>query len=394
MYKLKKSNIRIANVLLIVLILLLVPVAVLRMINRPELPWFGVGKYSRPRTHTTLNLATLKHMKMTASSSFGLTPQDLWKLYNLPGKDGGQGQLIAEVIDGSIPTMETDLNGYSKRFGLPQCTVASGCLTIQNQGNSYIPKGDDPAEGILDVEIMHAVAPRAKILLYIMRTDNTSIASGPNNIIKKPGLRSINMSYGFEGNGKRFEALYDDNPNHVAMFAASGDEGYGNITPPSVYPGVIAVGGTVVNGTNETAWAGSGGGLSKLYPEPDYQQSYGIPQAKGDRGNPDVAAVGGTPMSIYEMGRWQGETGTSVSSPIWTGIAALVDKPITNELLYGLAKVEPNSFKDITSGTNGKCGFYCTARPGYDYVTGLGTPRNFVANVNAMSKARAISLKP
>jgi hypothetical protein len=29
---------------------------------------------------------------------------------------------------------------------------------------------------------------------------------------------------------------------------------------------------------------------------------------------------------------------------------------------------------DVTSGSNGPCGAQCTAGPGYDLVTGLGSP--------------------
>ncbi len=332
----------------------------------------------RQRHHAAYTAAGIEQI------SSGLTPQDLWKLYNLPGLNGGAGQLIAEAIDGDLPTIESDLRAYSLRFGLPDCSVSNGCLTIKYQGGKKIADGDDPAEGILDVEIMHAIAPKARILLYIMKSDDASFARGATEILKTPGLRAINMSYGFDGDGKRYQALYADNPNHVALFGASGDDGYGKITPPSIYPEVIAVGGTVVQGMTETAWDGSGGGLSKYYAEPAYQKNYGIPRANNHRGNPDVAAVAGTPVAIYEMGKWAGERGTSVAAPIWTGIAALVNRPITNDLLYSLAKSQPDSFNDITSGTNGQCGYYCTARAGYDYVTGLGTPKNFVANVNAM----------
>jgi subtilase family serine protease len=326
------------------------------------------------------------HYSNTAVSarSAGLAPQDLWKLYHLPGQQGGKGQVIAEAIDGDLPTIESDLKVYSQQFGLPLCSKANGCLTVQYQGGQKIAPGEDPAEGILDVEVMHAIAPQARILLYIMNTDNDSIARGPSEIMHVPGLRAINMSYGFDGNGKLYRPLYKDNPNHVALFGASGDDGTGQITPPSIYPEVIAVGGTVVHNGVESAWSGSGGGLSRLYAEPAYQKSYGIPQSRGYRGNPDVAAVAGTPVAIYEMGRWAGEEGTSVAAPVWTGIAALVKKPITNELLYSLAKTQPDSFNDITSGSNGNCGFICNAHPGYDYVTGLGSPKNFVANVNAM----------
>ncbi|GCE16172.1 S53 family peptidase [Tengunoibacter tsumagoiensis] len=335
-------------------------------------------------TNLPVHLAKQKHLVNPTSGA--LTPQDLWKMYNLPGLSGGAGQTIAEIIDGDLPTADADLQAYSKRFGLPQCTVASGCLTIKYQGGRKVPPASDPIEGLLDIEIMHATAPQAKILLYITSEKGNALAVGPGDILKTPGLRSINMSYGFNGTGKQFEHLYADNPNHVAMFAASGDSGNGVISPPSIYPEVIAVGGTVWNGKTETAWSGAGGGLSSLYAEPAYQKAYGIPQARGLRGNPDIAAVAGTPIVTREMGKWSSETGTSIASPIWTGIAALVNKPITNDMLYSLAKTHPDSFNDITVGTNGRCGFICTAHPGYDYITGLGTPKNFVANVNAMGK--------
>lgn len=314
----------------------------------------------------------------------GLTPQNLWSLYHLPGLNGGQGQLIAEAIDGGLPTLESDLNAYSQHFGLPTCTTASGCLNIQYQGGQKIATGYDPAEGLLDVEMMHAIAPQAHILVYIMHSNNTSIAEGPGQILNTPKLKAINMSYGFDGNGEAFESSYANNPNHVALFAASGDDGYDQLSPPSIYPEVIAVGGTVVNGTTESAWSGSGGGLSTSYAEPSYQVTYGIPDANGHRGNPDVAAVAGSPVITYEEGKWTTEEGTSVAAPIWTGIAALVNKPITDSLLYSLAKSQPDSFNSITTGSNGKCGYYCTARAGYNYITGLGSPKDFVANVNAL----------
>ena len=33
------------------------------------------------------------------------------------------------------------------------------------------------------------------------------------------------------------------------------------------------------------------------------------------------------------------------------------------------------SLYDIVSGSNGTCGALCTAGPGYDFVTGLGSPQ-------------------
>jgi hypothetical protein len=314
-----------------------------------------------------------------------LTPQDLWQLYHLPGVNGGEGQTIGEVIDGGLPTLESDLAAYSQQFGLPSCTSANGCLTVKYQGGQTIAPSADQMEGLLDVEIMHAVAPKAHILVYITQPSANDLAQGPGAIIKTPGLKAINMSYGYSGNGKAYESIYQNNPYHVALVAASGDDGHTTLTPPGIYPEVIAVGGTVVQGGTEVAWSQSGGGQTSAYAEPAYQKTYGIPQANGLRGVPDVAAVAGTPIGIFDNGRFGGVEGTSEAAPIWTGIAALIKKPLSNELLYSLAKSKPDSFNDITSGSNGQCGFLCTAQPGYDYITGLGTPKNFVANVNAMN---------
>ncbi|HLI70575.1 MAG TPA: S53 family peptidase [Ktedonobacteraceae bacterium] len=317
-------------------------------------------------------------------SAPNLTPQALWKLYHLPGVNGGAGQTIGEVIDGGLPTAESDLNAYSRRFGLPRCTIASGCLTIKYQGGQYIPPGEDETEGLLDIEIMHAIAPKAHILVYLTGESDSDLAKGPGAIIKTPGLKAINMSYGIDGSGKAFEYLYRDNPYHVALVAASGDSGHTALTPPAIYPEVIAVGGTVIQGTKEVAWNGSGGGRVSAYAEPAYQKTYKIPHANGQRGVPDVAAVAGTPIGVIDHGQWEGVIGTSEAAPIWTGIAALIKRPLSNSLLYSLARRAPDSFNDITTGTNGRCGFICTAHSGYDYVTGLGTPKNFVTIVNAM----------
>jgi subtilase family serine protease len=73
--------------------------------------------------------------------------------------------------------------------------------------------------------------------------------------------------------------------------------------------------------------------------------------------------------------------GTSASSPQWCAITA-----IANSIRAGMGKgtigvnflnvvyANPLAFHDITQGSNGTCGAVCTAGPGYDFVTGLGSP--------------------
>jgi subtilase family serine protease len=78
--------------------------------------------------------------------------------------------------------------------------------------------------------------------------------------------------------------------------------------------------------------------------------------------------------------------GTSAGSPQWAGIAALADQAagrrlgLLNPSLYAIganAQADRYAFHDITAGTNtwdlSSVAGYATG-PGWDPVTGLGTP--------------------
>ena len=76
-----------------------------------------------------------------------------------------------------------------------------------------------------------------------------------------------------------------------------------------------------------------------------------------------------TGVAVYCNLQWYIVGGTSAGAPQWAAIYAL-DRSASNVNLYGKAKVAYSSyFRDITSGSNGN-----PARPGYDLVTGLGSP--------------------
>jgi len=151
----------------------------------------------------------------------------------------------------------------------------------------------------------------------------------------------------------------------------------------------VAVGGTTLSlkadGSlaKESAWDGSGGGVSAYIKEPAYQKNYKISRNKGMRGIPDVAynADPQTGFAVYlsnsaGKGAWQIIGGTSAGAPQWAAIRAL-GSGVFNEKFYAdKAKTNHKEFlRDITSGTNGDCGYYCDARAHYDYVTGLGSPQ-------------------
>ncbi|GME49730.1 Peptidase S8/S53 subtilisin/kexin/sedolisin [Neofusicoccum parvum] len=139
----------------------------------------------------------------------------------------------------------------------------------------------------------------------------------------------------------------------------------------------------------------SGGGFSNIFSLPDYQkdavtqyiQNYPPPYGAETYNNtgtsrayPDISAMGLNVTTVY-LNQTYGVGGTSASTPIVAAIVNLLNEeriqsgkgPIgfLNPVLYA----HPEAFNDITVGSNpgcGKDGF--AAQPGWDPVTGLGTP--------------------
>ena len=204
------------------------------------------------------------------------------------------------------------------------------------------------------------------------------------------GATTINMSWGTlheEPNEQNLDHLYFNNPA-VTYFNASGDWGNNLFGYPAASPLVVGAGGTALNldgdGNilSEKAWRGSGGGASIYYAEPSYQIGF---QSSGQRGVPDVAynasADTGVPVYDSEEGNWGKVGGTSAASPQWCAITAIANS-VRAEMGKGpigakfLNVIYANSlaFHDITTGFNGTCGAMCEAGPGWDFVTGLGSP--------------------
>jgi subtilase family serine protease len=88
-----------------------------------------------------------------------------------------------------------------------------------------------------------------------------------------------------------------------------------------------------------------------------------------------------TGVSVYDSYAYKGQSGwlvfggTSVASPIIASVYALAQN--SGSVTYGsYPYTHTSSLYDVTSGSNGSCGgsYLCTAGPGYDGPTGLGTP--------------------
>ena len=183
---------------------------------------------------------------------------------------------------------------------------------------------------------------------------------------------------------------------------------------PASDPLVLAVGGTQLRANaetgayiGETAWGGanadymgaSGGGFSKLFARPGYQD--GVPGIGPHRGVPDVAADAdgdgglallavmgtGTGPGTGDFADMRGASGTSAGAPFWAGVIALADQyagrdlGFVNPAIYRIARSTQYhaAFHDITKGiTTVDVPAHVTgyrAGPGWDPATGWGTPK-------------------
>jgi hypothetical protein len=298
----------------------------------------------------------------------------------------GRGMTIGIVDVGDEPNIAGDLATFDSAYGLP--APPSFTRVDQNGGTNYPPPapGNWPLEIALDVEYAHAMAPAANILLVEANTYGnypTAVQTAANR-----GAVAISMSFG--GGEYNGETGLDGTFSHAGTtyMAATGDSG-----APGAYPAysynVVAVGGTSLyldsNGEyqSESGWGGSGGGISQYEPQPGYQNGVVDQWSTTRRTIPDLAfdASDATRVSVYESynGAWWSVFGTSVASPIMSGLTAIIDqgrsylfgRPSYNstDFLNALYHLPQSDLNDITTGNNG-----FPAGPGYDLVTGRGTP--------------------
>src|SRR6266852_3529010 len=341
----------------------------------------------------------------SSATVVGLTPSQIRHAYGFDllscssSNTCGSGQTVAIVDAFNDPNIQSDLNTFDGQFALPTCTTSNGCFTIATpQGAPRTDRGW-ALEISLDVEWAHAIAPGANILLVEAVTNSFANLVGAVDYASAHA-NQVSMSWG--GGEFSSEASNDFHfqVSGVTFFASSGDSGHGLIYP-SASSFVVSVGGTTLtlgsggNVVSETAWSGSGGGISAFENEPAYQTNYPIPNTGGLRGNPDVSydADPASGVAVFDslgdqgFKNWIQVGGTSAGSPQWAALNAIANagraSPLsststttpTNVAIYNIAKTAySTNFRDITSGTNGSCGSLCTAGTNYDFVTGLGSP--------------------
>jgi subtilase family serine protease len=367
--------------------------------------------------------AQIRHAYGVDQTSFGSIPAD------------GSGQTIAIVDAYDSPTVQSDLQQFDKYFGLPdppsfQVLYGSGSKpTADPSGSQGAGDLTWETETALDVEWSHVMAPEANIVLVEANSDEYADLIGPSaangdtpgnyggvyTATHTPSVSVVSMSWGGGefGGETNYDAYFSSLSGHtgITFFASTGDSG----NPggyPSWSPDVVAVGGTSLylssgNYSSESAWSSSGGGISRFEtPQPSYQSGV-VTQSTTKRTTPDVSIVAnpstGVPVyDSYDFGSsdpWIQLGGTSLSSPLWAGIMAMVNQdralngmsPLDGptQTLPDLYNLPSSDFHDITTGANNKY----SATTGYDLVTGIGTPiaQNLIPDLAGVSASTGIS---
>ncbi len=342
--------------------------------------------FARCHAHIVTDAAG-KAIENDGSRIIGFGPPDLRDAYKVTS-NGSSSTVVALVDAYGYTNAETDLGVYRTNYSLPDCTTANGCFEKLNQQGQ---QGNYPAQDIgwaqesaLDVDMASAMCPNCKIWLVEANSSSFSDLAASVQEAFTLGAHVISNSYGGgEGGTQSVEKSYDH--KGIAVTASTGDHGFaGGPQFPATSPHVIAVGGTHLvkdgsqRGWTETAWSGAGSGCSTVYAKPAWQKDSGCSK----RMEADVSADAdpGTGVAVYGpnntgQSTWLRFGGTSVAAPLVGGIYGANG----GKVKYGakLYKAKAKLF-DVTSGNNGTCtgspSYFCTAGPGYDGPTGLGTP--------------------
>jgi kumamolisin len=318
-------------------------------------------------------------------------------------KGGSRAIAIVDAFDDA--NAFADLQAFSAQFGLAPITATSfqvvyappggltpgSCSGPATQPPSAALYGWDVEES-LDIEYAHAMAPSATLYLVEAQsnfdTDLYCAVTVASNLVAAAGGGEVSMSWG--GGESPDEVTVDPifTKRKVVYFAASGDSP--GVIYPSASPNVVSVGGTSLsmnlnNGKfeSENTWQEGGGGLSAYESRPFYQDII-AGTVGSQRGLPDVSADANLYTGVWVLdslvfgpGSWYIVGGTSVATPITAGIvnaAHSFAQSSQAELLQ--MYLSPFGFTDTTVGS---CGPYMgyLAKPGWDFCTGLGSPRGY-----------------
>jgi len=369
-------------------------------------------------------VSSSSHAKRPLSSvpSSWYTPADLAKHYDFPTGDG-TGQTVA-ILEFGGGFFEHDLENFCKLTK----TAVPVVKPVSTDGTPTNAKDGAEGEVMLDAEVVAGVCPKAAIVLYFADWSEQGWITALDAVIQDkandPGVVSVSWGFAEDADIWTQQAMTQVNESlkeaaylGITVCVAAGDDGSSDAVSdghahadfPSSSPYVLSVGGTTILHRNavggDITWkegdglradngGSTGGGVSAVFPRPVWQSTVAVksvnPGAIVGRCLPDVAANADWTASPYLLvvdNGAQPNGGTSAATPLIASLIALINEKrgTTNRigyltpLLYSQPQagstIGAQGCTDVDAGNNStdKIGGY-TAAPGYDAVSGWGTP--------------------
>ena len=368
----------------------------------------GLNNFSLPRPKFKRAPANFRRNSTGSGPSAAYLGSDMRAAYYGGTALTGSGQAVGLL----------EFDGYNMSDVTASFAGQPNSVPIRNvllDGASAGSDGDD-GEQVLDIVQAASMAPGMSQIRVYIAPGTSQIGVGDVDIFNDMATENI---------AKQLSCSWGWNPDDTAqldrifqefaaqgqnLFVASGDAGAytGSNATDNSYPAesvyVVAVGGTdlTTNGAggpwqSETAWLDTGGGpADDGFAIPSWQAGVANSSNQASttiRNVPDVAAEANTDNYLCDQGSCTGDCGgTSFAAPRWTGFLALVNQQVVakgkstlgfiNPIIYSIGKGAGynDDFHDITSGSNSKY----SAEPGYDLVTGWGSP-NGTGLINALA---------
>jgi pseudomonalisin len=360
-----------------------------------------------------------------------LPPKKFQHTYHAKGTSTGRRTAIAIFTEGDMAQVFKDLRTAETRNNLPRVRHSQVRVGPQSNDNAGLDEWD------MDTQVSTAMAQHVKHLyLYTVGAlTDSDIVPAFSTFVSQDKATAMSASIGGCDLGPYLdgsvmatdEITIEGSMQGQTLFASSGDNGSGcaygaSVGAPTEPPGTnwpasgeftTAVGGTslvvdaqgnraadpVTGSPTEFGWIGSGGGISEVenpgWWTADTDPGYDAELVSGGRAVPDISLDAdpnvATAASVWVNGAEEGVGGTSLSSPLMLGSWARLESGHHNRLglaaigLYRIYdRVNPGEaagvpdpapapvpgFTDVTIGGNGDY----VDTPGYDLVTGLGTP--------------------